>query len=42
MEMELRVKRDSALLKAHALIDWEALSLHLVGSIRGARLNSIY
>ena len=31
MEMEGRVKRDSALMKAHALIDWDALRPQLVG-----------
>jgi len=31
MEMEVRVKRDSALMKAHALIDWDALRPQLVG-----------
>ncbi len=31
MEMDARVRRDSALLKAHALIDWEGLRAQLVG-----------
>ena len=31
MEMEVRVKRASALMKAHALIDWDALRPQLVG-----------
>jgi IS5 family transposase len=31
MEMDARIRRDSALLKAHALIDWEGLRSQLVG-----------
>lgn len=31
MEMDARVRRDSALLKAHALIDWEGLRAELLG-----------
>jgi IS5 family transposase len=31
MEMDARVGRDSALLKAHALIDWEGLRVELLG-----------
>lgn len=31
MEMDARIRRDSALLKAHALIDWEGLRAQLVG-----------
>jgi IS5 family transposase len=31
MEMDARVGRDSALLKAHALIDWEGLRVELFG-----------
>ncbi len=31
IEMEMRIKRDSALMKAHALIDWERLRPLLSG-----------
>lgn len=31
MEMEVRVKRDSALMKAHALIDWDVVRTQLAG-----------
>ncbi len=31
MEMDARIRRESALMKAHALIDWEGLRSQLVG-----------